>query len=51
MWLVIFPEGTRYDPNNEKKLRKSWTYSESNGIDKLNHVLVPRSTGFEVSNL
>ena len=48
MWLVIFPEGTRYNPTDQGKLQKSWKYCDSIGIQRLNNVLAPHSTGFEV---
>ena len=45
---MIFPEGTRYNPNNQKKLENSWAYLESKGMDRLTHVLAPHTRGFEV---
>ena len=48
MWLMIFPEGTRHSSNDHRKLQKSWAYSDSFGLERLNNVLMPRSAGFEV---
>jgi 1-acyl-sn-glycerol-3-phosphate acyltransferase len=47
VWLVIFPEGTRFD---RSKLARSDRYAEMAGISKLDHVLAPHTTGFEVTN-
>ncbi len=49
MWLMIFPEGTRHSHNAHRKLQKSWAYSDSFGLERLNNVLMPRSAGFEVT--
>lgn len=48
VWLVIFPEGTRYNLSKPEKLRKSHLYAESLGQPKLEQVLTPHTTGFEV---
>ena len=48
IWLVIFPEGTRFDPQKSDKLERSQAYADSLGLPRLNHVLMPRTTGFEV---
>ena len=48
MWLVIFPEGTRFNPQNSAKLERSQAYADSLGLPRLNHVLMPHTTGFEV---
>ncbi|KAL5508983.1 hypothetical protein EMCRGX_G004255 [Ephydatia muelleri] len=47
-WLVIFPEGTRFDPRNPKSIRTSQEQAMTLGIPRLNHVLSPRTTGFEL---
>lgn len=47
-WLVIFPEGTRFDPRNPKVLKNSQEHAGALGIPRLNHVLSPRTTGFEL---
>ena len=48
IWLAIFPEGTRFDPQKSDKLERSQAYADSLGLPRLNHVLMPRTTGFEV---
>lgn len=49
MWLVIFPEGTRFNIENPKKIKQSQDFAEKCGLPKFNQVLTPRTTGFEVS--
>ncbi len=39
MWMVIFPEGTRFTP---KKLEKSNEYSLANNLPSFQQVLLPR---------
>ena len=48
IWLVIFPEGIHYDPQKSDKLERSQAYADSLGLPRLNHVLMPHTTGFEV---
>lgn len=43
LWLVSFPEGTRFKP---EKLRASQAYARQHGQPVLEHVLVPRTKGF-----
>ncbi|KAK2505724.1 hypothetical protein MC885_003566 [Smutsia gigantea] len=42
MYLVIFPEGTRYNPELKKVLSASQTYAAQEGLAVLKHVLTPR---------
>ena len=42
MWLMMFPEGTNL-ADSTREASKSW--AEKNGIDDLQHMLLPRSTG------
>ncbi|OCT80526.1 1-acyl-sn-glycerol-3-phosphate acyltransferase epsilon [Xenopus laevis] len=42
MYLVIFPEGTRYNPNIPKVIADSQTFAEKEGLPVLKHVLTPR---------
>ncbi|XP_019853566.1 PREDICTED: 1-acyl-sn-glycerol-3-phosphate acyltransferase epsilon-like [Amphimedon queenslandica] len=49
VWLVIFPEGTRFNLSKPDKLRKSHSYAESLGQPKLEQVLTPHTTGFELT--
>lgn len=48
---MIFPEGTRYDVRGQGSLKraKSQEFARSVGLPELEHVLTPRTTGFEVS--
>ena len=48
MWLVVFPEGTRFNPQKPEKIEKSQKFAESLGLPKLDQVLTPHTTGFEV---
>lgn len=41
-WLVLYPEGTRFDPGDEAKIDKSRRYAEINNLEPLQHVLCPR---------
>lgn len=44
VWLVIFPEGTRYNPiQNQNVIDKSKEFSIKKGFEPLEHVLYPRS--------
>ncbi|XP_070789051.1 1-acyl-sn-glycerol-3-phosphate acyltransferase epsilon-like [Pituophis catenifer annectens] len=42
MYLVIFPEGTRYSPALRKLIADSQAYAEKEGLTVLKHVLTPR---------
>ncbi|XP_053566349.1 1-acyl-sn-glycerol-3-phosphate acyltransferase epsilon isoform X2 [Bombina bombina] len=42
MYLVIFPEGTRYNPELPKVIADSQTFAAKEGLPVLNHVLTPR---------
>jgi lysophosphatidate acyltransferase len=48
-WLVIFPEGTRFNANNPDRIEKSQEYARSLGVTEMRHVLTPKTTGFELS--
>lgn len=47
-WMVIFPEGTRFNPQLASVLTKSQEYAHANGLAPLSQVLTPRSKGFEM---
>eukprot|EP00731_Ephydatia_muelleri_P031093 Em0022g607a len=47
-WLVIFPEETKFDPRNHNTITTSQEQAMTLGIPKLNHVLSPRTTRFEL---
>uniref|UniRef100_A0A7M4ETP8 1-acylglycerol-3-phosphate O-acyltransferase 5 n=1 Tax=Crocodylus porosus TaxID=8502 RepID=A0A7M4ETP8_CROPO len=42
MYLVIFPEGTRYNPEIPKVIADSQSFAEKEGLAVLKHVLTPR---------
>uniref|UniRef100_A0A803T0R9 Microcephalin n=1 Tax=Anolis carolinensis TaxID=28377 RepID=A0A803T0R9_ANOCA len=42
MYLVIFPEGTRYNPELPKVIADSQAYADKEGLAILQHVLTPR---------
>ncbi|XP_076141686.1 1-acyl-sn-glycerol-3-phosphate acyltransferase epsilon [Alosa pseudoharengus] len=42
MYLVIFPEGTRYNPENRKVISDSQAFATKEGLAVLQHVLTPR---------
>uniref|UniRef100_A0A8C6Z001 1-acylglycerol-3-phosphate O-acyltransferase 5 n=1 Tax=Nothoprocta perdicaria TaxID=30464 RepID=A0A8C6Z001_NOTPE len=42
MYLVIFPEGTRYNPEIPKVIADSQSFAEKEGLTVLKHVLTPR---------
>ncbi|XP_064642316.1 1-acyl-sn-glycerol-3-phosphate acyltransferase epsilon-like [Lineus longissimus] len=41
-WLVVFPEGTRYNPENPNVIAKSQEFAQSRDLAVLEHVLTPR---------
>jgi lysophosphatidate acyltransferase len=48
-WLVLFPEGTRYNPCNQAEIERSQEYARSLGVREMRHVLTPKTTGFELA--
>jgi len=46
MWLIIYPEGTRLNPESMKLMKSSKDFSESQGIPAFKHLLHPRLRGF-----
>ena len=46
LWLMIFPEGTRFSP---KKLESSRSFAEKAGVTVPRHTLIPRTKGFVAS--
>lgn len=44
-WLVIFPEGTRYNPCAPEAIEKSQKYAKELGFPMLENLLSPRSRG------
>ncbi|EDO36141.1 predicted protein [Nematostella vectensis] len=49
MWLVIFPEGTRYNIDRPESIEKSKAFAEGEGLPVLQHVLTPRTKATEAS--
>ncbi|GFS19934.1 1-acyl-sn-glycerol-3-phosphate acyltransferase epsilon [Elysia marginata] len=47
-WLVIFPEGTRFNPELPSILQDSKQFAKDQGREGLEHVLFPRSRALEV---
>eukprot|EP00795_Rhopilema_esculentum_P007766 gene7766-13610_t len=48
-WLVIFPEGTRYDLSKQHVIKASQDFAEQNGLPVLEHLLTPRTRATELS--
>lgn len=46
LYLVIFPEGTRFNPKKLSYLEKSRSYASNNGLEPLDEVLTPRAKAF-----
>ncbi|XP_065349845.1 1-acyl-sn-glycerol-3-phosphate acyltransferase epsilon-like isoform X1 [Cloeon dipterum] len=44
-WVVIFPEGTRYNPDDGKRITKSREVARDNSLEVLDYHLTPRSRG------
>ncbi|XP_058033216.1 1-acyl-sn-glycerol-3-phosphate acyltransferase epsilon-like [Ahaetulla prasina] len=49
MYLVIFPEGTRYSPERPKVIADSQAYADKEGLAVLKHVLTPRVKAIHVA--
>ncbi|XP_021432180.2 1-acyl-sn-glycerol-3-phosphate acyltransferase epsilon [Oncorhynchus mykiss] len=49
MYLVIFPEGTRYNPELKKMISDSQAFSAKEGLAVLDHVLTPRMKASHVA--
>ncbi|CAN8006871.1 unnamed protein product, partial [Ixodes pacificus] len=47
--LVIFPEGALFDPGHTAKLKKSYEFARSQGLQPLRQHLMPRSQGFSIA--
>ncbi|KAG8178308.1 hypothetical protein JTE90_026279 [Oedothorax gibbosus] len=48
-WMVIFPEGTRYNPENLDLIEKSRSFANERGLVPLKHVLTPKYKGFYIA--
>ncbi|XP_026113420.1 1-acyl-sn-glycerol-3-phosphate acyltransferase epsilon isoform X2 [Carassius auratus] len=49
MYLVIFPEGTRYNPELQKVINDSQAFAAKEGLAVLKHVLTPRMKASHVA--
>nr|XP_046210229.1 1-acyl-sn-glycerol-3-phosphate acyltransferase epsilon-like isoform X2 [Oncorhynchus gorbuscha] len=49
MYLVIFPEGTRYNPELKKMISDSQDFATKEGLAALDHVLTPRMKASHVA--
>ncbi|KAK3786168.1 hypothetical protein RRG08_026884 [Elysia crispata] len=47
-WLIIFPEGTRFNPELPSTLKDSKQFAQNQGLEPLDHVLFPRVRALEV---
>ncbi|XP_035224564.1 1-acyl-sn-glycerol-3-phosphate acyltransferase epsilon-like isoform X2 [Stegodyphus dumicola] len=48
-WMVIFPEGTRYNPLASNVIEKSRAFAKERGLVPLKHVLTPKYKGFHIA--
>ena len=48
MLMTLFPEGTRFNPENERVLAKSRSYAQSIGFPECTKILTPRVTGANI---
>lgn len=49
LWLVIFPEGTRFNVDKPEQLKQSQQFARSKGLPLLHHVLTPKTKAVEVA--
>eukprot|EP00794_Sanderia_malayensis_P004673 gene4673-5282_t len=49
LWLVIFPEGTRYNVNKPNVIKASQKFAKENGLPVMDHILTPRTRAVELS--
>lgn len=48
-WMVVFPEGTRYNPNLPLVIQKSQDFAQTGGFPVYEHVLCPRLKALKLS--
>ncbi|GIY55274.1 1-acyl-sn-glycerol-3-phosphate acyltransferase epsilon [Caerostris darwini] len=48
-WMVIFPEGTRFNPEASEMIEKSQSFAKERGLVPLKHVLTPKYKGFYIA--
>lgn len=46
LWLVLFPEGTRFDATNQAAIQLNHSISTEKGLPLYHHHLIPRTKGF-----
>ncbi|KAK3554722.1 hypothetical protein QTP70_032625 [Hemibagrus guttatus] len=49
MYLVIFPEGTRYNPEYKEVIKASQAFAAKEGLSVLKHILTPRMKASHVA--
>ncbi|KAL5017407.1 hypothetical protein ScPMuIL_006996 [Solemya velum] len=49
VWLVIFPEGTRFNPTLQTVVERSKQFAEREGLQVLENVLTPRVKALQIS--
>lgn len=49
VWMVVFPEGTRFNPNRPEIIQKSKQFAKERGLHDYEYVLAPRMRGFKIS--
>nr|XP_022313315.1 1-acyl-sn-glycerol-3-phosphate acyltransferase epsilon-like [Crassostrea virginica] len=48
VWMVIFPEGTRFNPSNPQMIQRSRMLAEKKGVSPTEHVLPPKLGALQV---
>lgn len=48
-WMVLFPEGTRYNPRNKSVIECSQEYAKKYDLPVLQHLLTPRLRGLQLT--
>ncbi|XP_028402502.1 1-acyl-sn-glycerol-3-phosphate acyltransferase epsilon-like [Dendronephthya gigantea] len=49
VWMVIFPEGTRFNTDIPEQKQQSQQFAKSRGLPVLNHVLTPKTKATEIA--
>ncbi|CAI9739852.1 1-acyl-sn-glycerol-3-phosphate acyltransferase epsilon-like [Octopus vulgaris] len=47
VWMVVFPEGTRFNPCKQDVIQKSKEFAKERGLHPYEYVLTPRMRGFK----
>ncbi|KAI0224239.1 1-acyl-sn-glycerol-3-phosphate acyltransferase epsilon [Lamellibrachia satsuma] len=48
-WMVLFPEGTRFNPRNQDVIESSQDYARKHDLPVLQHLLTPRLRGLQLT--